>query len=586
VQLVCGDPVDLTEVEALVDLYEQPLLAPKPKGNGHAAAIDEPDADEHLTVTERLERMQYQGSGNTGVHLTCLSVSATLLLQGQDADMIADGLLEAVQRVTAEVPECAGWDWDEERRTIERMCFDFINKRAAEKPDLIDQLPEGLRDSCNRRREADHEHIRVSFFPHCGWRVTSRPPAQGETLAGLSASMPPPRDAGDARVKAQANGHAPSAQCTITEPPKRRFPLIAFYDLQPGTDVLYLVDELLPAKGIGMIWGKFKTLKSFFVFELALHVALGWSYHDRYVQQGSVVYCAFEGAHGFRNRAEAWRRYHKVTPETHPDIPLLLMPYPTNLVKEAKTLMQDIRSQLRPDERPALIILDTLNKSLHGSESSDEDMSNYVRAAAEIRTQFDCLVLIIHHCGWDESRPRGHTSLPGAIDVQIAITREEMFCTATVELMKDGAEGGVVQLRAEKVVLGSDAISSEDITSLVMVAADGYHAAEFSPTSGKRGRPDAASPTFYKALTEALGEQPIVLAVGPNKMSAHATTLDAVRQKFHRYFVDGEPDKKKSAEAERKAFARCLVRLVSDRVVGTMRNDKDVELIWRIIAKD
>jgi hypothetical protein len=36
--------------------------------------------------------------------------------------------------------------------------------------------------------------------------------------------------------------------------------------------------------------------------------------------------------------------------------------------------------------------------------------------AEYIRDQFKCLVIIVHHCGIDETRPRRHTSLPGAVD--------------------------------------------------------------------------------------------------------------------------------------------------------------------------
>ncbi len=63
----------------------------------------------------------------------------------------------------------------------------------------------------------------------------------------------------------------------------------------------------------------------------------------------------------------------------------------------------------------------TLNKSLLGSESKDADMSNYIRAAEAIRDAFQCVVMIVHHCGLDETRPRGHTSLPGAVDAQLSV---------------------------------------------------------------------------------------------------------------------------------------------------------------------
>jgi RecA-family ATPase len=71
------------------------------------------------------------------------------------------------------------------------------------------------------------------------------------------------------------------------------------------------------------------------------------------------------------------------------------------------------------------VILDTLNKSLIGSESKDVDMANYIAAAEHIQTEFNCVVIIVHHHGIDETRPRGHTSLRAAVSAQIKITRDE-----------------------------------------------------------------------------------------------------------------------------------------------------------------
>lgn len=84
-------------------------------------------------------------------------------------------------------------------------------------------------------------------------------------------------------------------------------------------------------------------------------------------------------------------------------------------------------------------MLDTLNRSLNGSESSDEDMSAYVRATDAIRETFDCSVLVIHHCGINDSRPRGHTSLTGAADAQLSVKRDFTGnILVTAEFMKDG----------------------------------------------------------------------------------------------------------------------------------------------------
>ena len=43
-------------------------------------------------------------------------------------------------------------------------------------------------------------------------------------------------------------------------------------------------------------------------------------------------------------------------------------------------------------------------------------MGAYRDAADRLREEFRCAVIIIHHCGIDATRPRGHSSLTGAVD--------------------------------------------------------------------------------------------------------------------------------------------------------------------------
>src|SRR5215213_6257314 len=100
------------------------------------------------------------------------------------------------------------------------------------------------------------------------------------------------------------------------------------------------------------------------------------------------------------------------------------MPTRVDLVQDHKALIASIKGQLVEDETPVAVVLDTLNRSLRGSESSDEDMSAYVNAADAIREAFQCAVVVVHHCGIDGTRPRGHTSLTGAVEAQLAVKRD------------------------------------------------------------------------------------------------------------------------------------------------------------------
>ena len=247
---------------------------------------------------------------------------------------------------------------------------------------------------------------------------------------------------------------------------KHRFRLMSFSELKPGAEPLYLVDELIPVAGVVVVWGKPKCFKSFWVLNLMLHVASGWEYRDRYVRQGTIVYCAFEGAHGYKKRIEALRRHYQIAADA--DVPLYVIPGQADLIREHRLLIQDIREQLGPDRAPCSVVLDTLNKSLAGSESKDVDMAAYIRAAEAIRDAFGCVVIIIHHCGWDETRPRGHSSLPGAVDTQIAVVRNNDVMTATVEFMRDGPEDVQETSTTKTVPVGEDH-NGKILSSLVLV---------------------------------------------------------------------------------------------------------------------
>ena len=218
-----------------------------------------------------------------------------------------------------------------------------------------------------------------------------------------------------------------------------RFPLISFDDIKLGSERRYLVKGLIPQDGLTVVWGPPKSGKSFWTFDLAMHIALGWSYRGLRVQQGPVVYCAFEGQSGIRARAEAFRL--KYLTEQADGVPFYLQPLGLDLVRDHPNLIASIREAFG-ETAPAAIVLDTLNRSLSGSESRDEDMGAYLKAADAIRETFECAVIIVHHCGVSGDRPRGHTSLTGAVDAQLAVKRDAAgIITVTVEWMKDGELG-------------------------------------------------------------------------------------------------------------------------------------------------
>jgi hypothetical protein len=353
-----GASIDLTEVEDLVDLLgKEPLFVSKetPKSNGHGDD-DDPPQWQRVEVDAALAAMRYHGGAN-GVRKTQLSVTASLLLNGMPVEDIVTMVIGA----TREVAE-PGWDWHEEDIRVRRMTYDWFNKRVDERPDLVDLLPEPYLGQYRTKEAAGETNIRVKYSGFNGgqFNVSGRKPRPGDT--GGETGDTAPNDSGE----------------TEAPPKKYRFPLIAFQDMRPGLEPAYLVDELVPSAGLVLIWGKQKTFKSFWLLDLCLHIAMGWTYRDRAVRQGTVLYCAFEGAHGFKSRIEAQRRFYCIADDTK--VPLYIMPGQADLINERKRLVTEFKEQLS-DIKPILVVLDTLNRSLVGSESKDVDMTNYTRAA-------------------------------------------------------------------------------------------------------------------------------------------------------------------------------------------------------------
>lgn len=264
--------------------------------------------------------------------------------------------------------------------------------------------------------------------------------------------------------------HKKASRHGFRDEPIITYRLMPFNEVAVRTERRYLVKGLIPKVGLTIVWGPPKSGKSFFATDLAMHVALGWDYRGRRVQQGTVVYLACEGQDGFQDRLAAFRG-RCLGDSFEGEVPFYLLPYRLSLVKDGERMVRDVRGQLGPNV-PAVVVIDTLNRSMDGSESNDEDMTAYVNAADAIQKAFGCAVVVVHHCGIEGSRPRGHTSLTGAADAQIAVKKvaEGQF-SAVLELAKDMAAGDEVHGRLEAVCIGIDE-DGDEITSCVVVEAD------------------------------------------------------------------------------------------------------------------
>jgi len=290
----------------------------------------------------------------------------------------------------------------------------------------------------------------------------NRPPARKRSAAKNGAARAQRADG------AEVNGNGRAQH--VDKPAATRFRLTPFDEIRVAHGRSYLVKGLIPREGTVVVWGPPKCGKTFWTFDLVMHIAAGWKdYRGRRVEPGSVVYVACEGERGLAARVEAFRRGKMI--EDDSGARFSLVSTRLDLVADYDVLIGDIRAQL-PDGECSVIVIDTLNRSIRGSESDDAVMGDYVRAADALREAFGCAVIIIHHCGVDISRPRGHTSLTGAADAQIAVRRDKAgHIETTVEWMKDGPEGAKTLSTLEQIDVGEDE-DKEPIKSCYIVPCD------------------------------------------------------------------------------------------------------------------
>lgn len=234
----------------------------------------------------------------------------------------------------------------------------------------------------------------------------------------------------------------------------------------------WLIKNVLQEKSLAAIYGKWGTGKTTLAVELGVAIARGLPWHGSKTRRGTVVYIASESPSGVRSRLDAILRdqgtrieelegrFLEVTARPN----LLLVADITPLIDELKTLGPI-----------SLIVFDTFAMATVGSEeNSTTHIGLAVENAKRMQDKTGACVLFVHHSGKDESRGmRGSSSLPAAVDTEIALSRpdeggKEDVKTASIGKQRDGEDyRELFHYKLSKVELGRD----EDgvaITSVVV----------------------------------------------------------------------------------------------------------------------
>lgn len=333
--------------------------------------------------------------------------------------------------------------------------------------------------------------------------------------------------------------------------PSRPIYFTPFSDIKLSTTPRYLVKGVLPSAGLVVVWGPPKCGKSFFVFDLVAHVAADWSYRGGRVKQRPVVYFAFEGQLGFEARVAAFRKQHSVI-----DIPLYLSTDRIVLPQDGEAVVRSINSQF-PTVQPGVVVLDTLNRSMAGSENDPADMAAYVRTADLVRETFNCLVIVVHHCGVEGARPRGHTSLTGAADAQIAVRRDANGnVVALVEVMKDGPQGDEIVSLLEQVTVGTDE-DGDVITSCIVRPSD--------MATSVRAKVSGQAALALRILQDTIAESD---EEPPPDVKTRTKSRTCLEKDWRANCYAGMASDDATQTSRQKAFVRAATKLLEHKLIG------------------
>lgn len=155
-------------------------------------------------------------------------------------------------------------------------------------------------------------------------------------------------------------------------------------DIQPNAQD-WLVQDLLPLKGLGLCAAKPKTFKSRLMRQLALQVSRGHPFLDRATTKGPVLYVSLDDP----NDTLIAKHFHDMGVTTKDDIMLVLDLDQDEPFEHLQELIQTQGS--------ALVIVDTLGDVLPCSLGAYKKVQAHMRTIRGIAAATDSHIMFVHH---------------------------------------------------------------------------------------------------------------------------------------------------------------------------------------------
>lgn len=474
------------EVETLAALTEQPcanLGAGLPDGcfaldvDGEVGrAVLEAFEIEHGPLPATLEAQTRSG----GRHLVfSLPPGATLpnavkFAPGLDVRMAGKGFIvvepstingRAYRWLNWGTPIAAASDWLVQAVRTGKQAADKPKADASTGTASGSPIPEGMRNDtlagmAGAMRKAGFSQEAIGTALALANEERCDPPLPPEEIATIAASMaryPAAIEPWDAFGRATL----PTAATAI---PPRRFRLLTAAELSALPPISWRVRGVIPADGIGALYGPSGSGKSFLALDLLAAIARGGQWFGCRVKAAPVVYVALEGEAGISNRVQAYQAEHGPLPDA---FRFLLTALDLRDGTDRAELVKAIKAT---GQTGGVLVLATLNRAAPGMDENDSrDMGEVISAAKAMQAELSGLVLLVHHTGKDGTKGmRGHSSLHAALDAAIEVRRDGDSREWSIAKAKDGQDGEGHPFRLHVVEIGTDD-GGEAITSCIVV---------------------------------------------------------------------------------------------------------------------
>ena len=186
---------------------------------------------------------------------------------------------------------------------------------------------------------------------------------------------------------------------------------------EPEEDEQWLWDGILTSGGFSVLAGKPKAGKSTLARNLALAIGLGQPFLGHATVQGPVIYL------GLEERSKKVKQHLKALGADGSEI------IHVHEGMAPKDSLQALQNDIL-DTRPALVIVDSLQKMVRVADISDyATVSLGLELLAEVARQTGCHIMAVHHLGKGEREGGdailGSTAIFGTADTALLLRRRE-----------------------------------------------------------------------------------------------------------------------------------------------------------------